>query len=167
MIQPVMVEPMDISRHSTQITQLLRLSFGDVAQAMGLTQENCPNHVAFMTEDRLLAQLANPDAHCMGIREDGCWVGFVAVAPYHGDYEITRLAVAPEYRHRGYGRALMDCACEVARSLGLEEIGLGMIYENTVLLKWYQAQGFVAAEPFRPQGVPYTVCGMAKKLQLT
>lgn len=164
MNHPVMVEPVDIARHSGEVTHLLRRSFADVAQAMGLIQENCPNHVAYMTEGRLLAQLAREDAHCLGIREDDNWVGFVAVAPYQGDYEITRLAVAPEYRHRGYGRALMDHACEVAHGLGMEEIGLGMIYENTVLLKWYEAQGFVAGEPFRPQGAAYTVCGMAKRL---
>lgn len=167
MDHPTLVESVDIALYSQEITQLLRRSFGDVAQAMGLTQENCPNHVAFMTESRLLAQLARGDAHCLGIRAGGSWVGFVAVAPYHGAYEITRLAVAPEHRHRGYGKALMDRACAVARDLGLEEIGLGMIYENTVLLKWYESQGFVAGEPFQPQGVAYTVCGMAKKLDLT
>lgn len=160
----VMVEPVDITRYSAEITHLLRRSFDGVAKTMGLTRENCPNHVAFLSEDRLLAQLAHPQAHCLGIRDNGGWVGFVAVAPYRGDYEITRLAVAPECRHRGYGSALIDHACAVAKTLGLEEIGLGMIYENTVLLKWYEALGFAASQPFRLPGVPYTICAMSKRL---
>ncbi len=158
------VVPVNIAQDYAQITRLLRRSFLGVAQEMGLTKENCPQHVAFMTEERLLAQLDRKDAHCLGIRDGSGWVGFVAVAPYHGAYEITRLAVAPEHRHKGYGMALMECACKVARQIGLQEIGLGMINENTVLKKWYEERGFVPDEPFRPQGVPYTVCGMLKKL---
>jgi ribosomal protein S18 acetylase RimI-like enzyme len=133
-------------------------------QHHGLTAENCPGHVAFITEERLLAQLDRQDARCLGIQIAGAWVGFVAVAPYRDAYEITRLAVAPEYRHRGYGRLLMDAACDAARRIGLREIGLGLVNENTVLKRWYQAQGFVAGEPFDLPGVPYTICGMLKAL---
>ena len=61
----------------------------------------------------------------------------MAVAPYGDSYEITRLAVAPEYRHKGYGRALMDKACDKARELGLESIGIGILNDNVVLKKWY------------------------------
>jgi ribosomal protein S18 acetylase RimI-like enzyme len=158
------VIPVDIVQSCAEITGLLRRSFAGVAEEMGLTRENCPYHVAFMTEERLLAQLGREDARSFGIRVDSEWVGFVAVAPYQGDYEITRLAVAPEHRHIGYGKALIDRACEVARELGLREISLGMIDENKVLKKWYEAQGFIPGEPFRPEGALYTVCGMSKKL---
>ena len=112
----------------------------------------------------MLAQLDRQGAHCLGIKENAEWVGFVAVAPYHDAYEITRLAVAPEHRHQGYGRMLMESACRVAREIGLQEIGLGMTNENTVLKNWYVAQGFVPGEPFSLPGIPYTVCGMIKKL---
>jgi ribosomal protein S18 acetylase RimI-like enzyme len=100
----------------------------------------------------------------MGIREDGRLVGFVAVAPYRDSYEITRLAVDPAFRHRGCGRALMDAACDAAREMGLSEIGLGVVNENTVLKKWYEAQGFVAGEPFVIPNAAFTACGMLKKL---
>lgn len=160
----VQVVSVDIAQSSAEITELLRRSFAGVAEEMGLTHENCPHHVAFMTEERLLAQLRRKDARCFGIRIDSEWVGFVAVAPYHGDYEITRLAVAPGHRHKGYGRALVERACDAAREMGLSEISLGMIDENRLLKKWYEAQGFIPGEPFRPEGAPYTVCGMSRKL---
>jgi ribosomal protein S18 acetylase RimI-like enzyme len=164
MKQPIEVVPVDIVRDAAEITRLLRRSFLDVAAALGLTEETCPSHVAFITQERLLAQLGRPDAHCLGIWEDGAWVGFVAVAPYHNAYEITRLAVLPERRHKGYGRALVESACQVAREMGLQEIGLGIVNDNTVLKRWYQTQGFVPGEPFELPGIPYAVCGLLKRL---
>lgn len=155
---------MNIMADSITITQLLRDSFIGIASEMGFTKENCPNHVAFITEERIIKQLGNEKTFCFGIKENGLWVGFVAVAPYGDCYEITRLAVAPAYRHRGYGRALMDKACDKARELGLKSIGLGMFNDNVVLKKWYEAQCFVAGEPFIPQGASFTACGMSKLL---
>jgi ribosomal protein S18 acetylase RimI-like enzyme len=131
---------------------------------MGFTKDNCPNHFAFITEERVLEQLNKENAFCFGIQDNGVWIGFVAVAPYGEGYEITRLAVAPDNRHKGYGRALMDTACNKARKLGLTSIGLGTLYENNVLIKWYESQGYVAGEPFVPEGAFYIVCGMRKCL---
>jgi ribosomal protein S18 acetylase RimI-like enzyme len=154
----------NIKKDYIPITRLLRDSFIGIAEEMGFTEENCPNHVAFITQERVLEQLGSDMAYCFGIRDDGKWIGFVAVAQYGESYEITRLAVMPEYRHKGYGRALMDRACDKARELGLESIGLGMLYDNVVLKQWYEAQGFVAGEPFTPEGASFTACGMSKKL---
>lgn len=159
-----MIEPVCIREHSGEITRLLRESHRDVAEQFGLTGENCPSHVAFLTEERLLDQLDREDAHSFGIREGDRWVGFVALAPYRDAYEITRLSVLPGYRHKGYGRALMDRACEKAKEIGLESVGLGMIDENTVLKNWYIQQGFIQEEPFRLPHLPFTVCPMGKTL---
>ena len=141
MAHPIEILPVDIALDSAEITRLLRRSFRGIAETMGITAENCPHFVAFITEERLLDQLGRDDAYCLGIRQDGAWVGFVAVAPYGDAYEVTRLAVAPEYRHRGYGGALMAAACDTARKIGLREIGLGLINENTILKAWYEEQG--------------------------
>ena len=154
----------NIKQESFAITKLLKDSFIEIANKMGFTEENNPNYVAFITQERLMEQLGKNNAYCFGIKENGIWVGFVAVAPYGDAYEITRLAVAPEHRHKGYGRALMDAACGKARDLGLTSIWLGTLYENKVLVKWYEAQGFVAGEPFIPTGASYAVCGMSKEV---
>lgn len=159
-----MVEAVDIRRDVDEITDLIRTSSIGVAQAFGLNEQNCPYHVAFMTRERMLGQLDRPDAYCFGIREGGEWIGFVALAPYSGAYEITRLVVLPDYRHRGYGRKLVDAACDQARKIGLQEVGLGMIDENTRLKRWYEAQGFIADEPFRSPGAAFTTCAMSKTL---
>ena len=163
-MSPIRIVPVLIAREAADITLLLRHAFLPLARDMGLTEENCPQYVAFMTRERLLAQLDHPGAYCLGIREGRQWVGFVAVAPYRDTYEITRLAVAPEYRHKGYGSALMDAACQIARRMGLTQIGLGIVNENAVLKAWYQKQGFIPGQPFCLPGVPYTICGMLKQL---
>lgn len=164
MDQQFSVVAVDVTKEGAEIAALIRQSFAGVADMLGLTRENCPTHVAFLPEEKLLVPLLQPGARCLGIRGNGRWVGFVAVAPYRDSYEITRLAVSPEHRHKGYGKALLDAACAAARAIGLDEICLGMIEGNTVLKRWYMSQGFVPGEPFRPLGLPYTVCGMSKKL---
>ena len=156
--------PVNILADGLAITQLLRNSFIGIANEMGIIEDENPNYVAFIARERLIEQLYNENAYFFGIQKNSMWIGFVAVAPYGDTYEITRLAVAPEHRHKGYGRALMDAACGKARDLGLTSIGLGTLYENKVLVKWYEAQGFVAGEPFIPTGASYAVCGMSKEL---
>ena len=159
-----MIEAIDISREVEAVGDLVRLAFSEVANRMGFSRENSPTYPAFIENQRLLDQLDRPEARAMGIRADGKLVGFVAIAP-HGDfYEITRLAVDPACRHRGYGRLLMDAACDAAREMGLSEIGLGVVNENTVLKKWYEAQGFIPGEPFSVPNAAFTACGMLKRL---
>jgi ribosomal protein S18 acetylase RimI-like enzyme len=158
------IHPVIMADNSQAISELLRASFIGIAEEMGFTQANCPNHIAFITQERLMEQLGGKNAHCFGIREEGAWIGFVAVALYDDGYEITRLAVYPAHRHKGYGRALMDRACEKARELGLDSIGLGMLYENKVLRRWYEGKGFVAGEPFTPPCASFLACGMSKRL---
>ncbi len=158
------IETIDISREVGVVGDLIRLAFSEVASRMGFTRENSPTYPAFIENQRLLGQLGKPGARAMGIRENGKLVGFVAVAPHGNGYEITRLAVDPAYRHKGYGRLLMDTACDAAREMGLSEIGLGVVNENTVLKKWYEAQGFVPGEPFSIPNAAFTACGMLKKL---
>lgn len=158
------VEPVQIATEIGEIGELIRAAFGEVADRLGFTRENSPTFPAFVSNEKLLSQLDRPEARCMGIREAGKWVGFVAIAPYGDDSEIARLAVLPECRHRVYGKLLMDAACEAARAMGIAEIGLGMVNENTVLKKWYEAQGFVAGEPFAIPNAAFTACPMSKLL---
>lgn len=158
------IETVDIASEIGAVGELIRLAFSEVADRLGFTRENSPGFTAFASDEKLLRQLDRPEARCLGIREAGRWVGFVAVAPYEDEFIVTRLAVHPDFRHRGYGRALMDAACEAARAMGLSEIGLGVLNENAVLKRWYEAQGFVADEPYPVPGAAYSACGMSKKL---
>ncbi|MBQ1234535.1 MAG: hypothetical protein IIX77_02795, partial [Oscillospiraceae bacterium] len=41
--------------------KVIRQSFATVAEAFGLTKENCPTHTSFITEDRLQRDWENND----------------------------------------------------------------------------------------------------------
>jgi ribosomal protein S18 acetylase RimI-like enzyme len=159
------IESVDIAKEIGAVGDLVRLAFSEVAERLGFTRENSPGFTAFVTDEKLLDQLDRAETRCLGIRADGQLVGFVAVAPYEDEVIVTRLAVRPDLRHRGYGRALMDAACDIAREMGLSEIGLGLVNENAALKRWYLAQGFVTyGEPYHIPGEAYSVCEMVKAL---
>ncbi len=158
------IEQINIAEELDVVGDLIRLAFSEVADRMGFTRENSPGFTAFCSNERLLEQLSQAETRCLGIWEAGKRVGFVAVAPYEDEFIITRLVVHPEFQHRGYGRALMDAACDVAREMHLTEIGLGLVNENRVLKKWYEAQGFVVDEIYPVSCAAYTVCAMTKEL---
>ena len=157
------IKEVDISSECGGIIELIRAAFADVAEQFCINRSNSPNYIAFITEDRLKEQLDRDGAYSFGIEEDGRWVGFVALVPDGGEYEISRLSVAPEYRHRGYGKLLMEHAENKAKKLGYRSVFLGIINENERLKRWYESLGFVAGKPFKPEGHVFSVCEMTKR----
>lgn len=55
---------------------------------------------------------------------------------------IDHIAVAPEARRRGHGRALLDCARQLARDLKADEILLDTWDANTDAHDFFRAAGF-------------------------
>ncbi len=56
---------------------------------------------------------------------------------------IDHIAVAPEARRKGHGRALLDAARQLARDLEVEEILLDTWEANTDAHAFFRAAGFV------------------------
>ncbi len=54
-----------------------------------------------------------------------------------GTFYINMLATYPEYRSRGIGRALMEHAEEVAKSMDIDELSLQVFNENARALEFY------------------------------
>jgi hypothetical protein len=80
------------------------------------------------------------------------------------EFEIERLAVLPEYRHRRFGAKLMIFACEKIVRDGGEKACIGIVDDNTVLKQWYEQQGFVVTDIKRFPHLPFTVCLMERVL---
>ena len=59
-------------------------------------------------------------------------------------FYIKRLAVAPFYRHKGYGKSLIDKAIAIIRRVGGREVAIGIMNQNKPLKDWYLGKGFVA-----------------------
>jgi ribosomal protein S18 acetylase RimI-like enzyme len=86
----------------------------------------------------------------LGAFEGGQLIGTVGFVRDDGDKfihkgDIWGMYVAPEFRGRGVGRALMLNAIERARKIdGLEHISLGVMRTQTVARQLYVSLGFVA-----------------------
>jgi ribosomal protein S18 acetylase RimI-like enzyme len=85
-------------------------------------------------------------------------VGYVSISKEaDGAFEIHNLAVLPEYRHKGYGKQLLDFCKAKIKELGGSKINIGIIEENKVLKNWYAANGFAHIGTKRFDTMPVTV----------
>lgn len=71
--------------------------------------------------------------------------GFVLARVMAGEAEILTLAVAPDRRRAGVGRALVRAAAVRARTLGAEALFLEVAVDNPAATRLYESEGFVRA----------------------
>ena len=137
--------------------RVIHEAFGTVAEEFGLTPDNCPTNGAFMPLTRLLEDYQKGDAMFV-CREGGAIAGFMQLSRRgQAVYELEKLAVLPEYRHRGYGKALLGFAKQEAAANGAARIHIGIIEENERLKRWYLANGFGHMGPRVFSHLPFTV----------
>jgi len=142
---------------------VIRDSFRTVALEFGLNEGNCPTHPSLITLDKLAA--LEEKAKLFGLFLNDKQVGFVAVEKADGEvYYLDKLAVLPEYRHKGYGRYLVDFVVSYVKEQGGQKVSLGMINESTVLKNWYKKLGFSETETEKFEHLPFTVCFMDMKV---
>lgn len=96
--------------------------------------------------------LAEPDAFVFVAEAGGEPVGYALVhmrAPEEtwatGDRigELESLAVLPDYRSQGVGRALVDAMFERLRELGVTHWGVGVISTNADAIRFYERLGLL------------------------
>jgi ribosomal-protein-alanine N-acetyltransferase len=71
--------------------------------------------------------------------------GFVLARALAGEAEILTLAVAPDHRRQGLGRALLEAAIGLAATLGAEAMFLEVAADNDPAIALYAAAGFAPA----------------------
>lgn len=77
-------------------------------------------------------------------------VGCVALRPLaNGVAEVKRMYVAPEWRGRGVGRALMERVVAEARARGCETLRLGTLHDMAEAQALYRSLGFRPIERYR------------------
>lgn len=142
--------------------ELLRNSFITVADDFGITRENAPTNPAFADEDSL-SKMIEKGVSLFGAYYDSRRAGFVALENAgSGCWYMERLAVLPEYRHKGIGRKLMDFAFAAVKDRGGSKISIGIIDENKVLKNWYTEYGFIETGTKAFKHLPFEVCFMEK-----
>jgi len=115
------------------------------------------NHTSFITNEKLAAKIKD-GYYPFGYFAGSKLVGFVSLCDTDGGvYELSNLAVLPEYRHCGYGKALLDFCKDKVKALGGGKITVGIIEEGAVLKNWYAANGFIHTGVKRYEHLPFTV----------
>ena len=124
--------------------EVLRTSFATVAAEFGLTKENMPGSAAFIQTERLVADKEKGIVMYV-LEENDVMVGFVALNN-KGDnvFELQSLNMVPAYRHKGYGKQLVDFCKEEVKKQGGTKISGGIIGQNVRAIDWFVGtNGFV------------------------
>jgi ribosomal protein S18 acetylase RimI-like enzyme len=156
------IKPLDFSNLSdlsdiSAAAEVICASFATVAKEFGITEQNFPNHMSFISIEKLQNHF-NWGWQMYGLYDGAHLIGYVSLSKTVGDaFELHNLAVLPEYRHKGYGRLLLDfCKTKVIESCR-SKIVLSIIEENTVLKDWYIANGFIHTGMKWFKHMPFTV----------
>lgn len=155
-----MIKQIDISELPIAV-EVIRTSFATVADEFNLTEQNCPRYTAFATNLERLQYQINAGWYMYGFYNEELLVGYVSlskVTDNENTYEIHNLAVLPDYRHKGYGKTLLDFCINKIKELKGEKIIIGIIEENKILKDWYTANGFIHTGTKKFDFFPFT-CG--------
>lgn len=147
-----------------ECVELIRRSFGTVAEQFGFTEENAPRFTAFATDkQRLVWHMMGEKRPMYAYLDDGKIVGYYSLFMQDNqECELSNLCVSPEYRYRGIGEALLKHAFRMAGELGCKKVNIGIVEENVVLRKWYEDQGCVHLGTKKFEHFPFT-CGFLEK----
>jgi len=139
---------------------VIRRAFGTVAAEMGITEQNAPLYTAFITKERLAESLKRNGVF-WGLFDGKKQTGFVLIEQEKdGTWWMKRLAVLPEYRHGGNGKALVDTAIAYARSKSEKKLYIALVNEEKVLKDWYLAMGFKETSVQKFPHLPFSVAFM-------
>ncbi|MDO4323802.1 MAG: GNAT family N-acetyltransferase [Lachnospiraceae bacterium] len=144
--------------------ELIRDSFNTVAKEFGLTYQNCPTNGAFIKTSRLVSDW-NKGNLMFGLYYDAILVGFMELELTVSDvYTLEKLAVHPDFRHLGYGTALLSYAGQIAIENHISKISIGIIEENTRLKCWYHNHGFTHTRTVHFEHLPFKVGFMEQRI---
>src|SRR5207248_1447146 len=66
----------------------------------------------------------------------------IPTEPEASEFYLDTLSVSPSYQRKGYGRQLVEAACDRARQLGHRRIALLVHVDNTAAKRLYERLGF-------------------------
>jgi putative acetyltransferase len=120
----------------------------DAAAFRRLNEAWIARHFALEAQDRRqlsdpVAAYVDPGGEILVAERDGRVVGCVALmSDGHGAYELSKMAVAPEARGHGLGRALLTAAIGWARARDADSLFLGSARKLADAVHLYEAVGF-------------------------
>ena len=97
------------------------------------------------SEASVRSELSNPLSFWLVAEEDGKLIGYVGSQSVAPEADVMNLAVAPEWRNKGIGRALMTALIAQLHSRGITALFLEVRVGNTPAQNLYRSLGFVEA----------------------
>ncbi len=158
--------PFDPLRHLGPVAELIALSFaGELGPAARHTLRQMRRMARWGSLGFLLWGVETGTSVAPGFvwLEGGRVVGNVSLrrTASPGGWMIGNVAVHPEWRGRGIGRALIEAAVETAAGRGGSWVGLEVREDNPVARSLYESMGFESVgtllELTRPAGLPWSV----------
>lgn len=86
--------------------------------------------------------MRQPHYSFLVIEEEYRVVGYIGMINTNQEGEITRIVLAEECRHRGYGSRLLENMLRWAEQLGLHEVFLEVRHSNEAAKELYKKYGF-------------------------
>lgn len=146
------------------LVETIRKSFHDVAKRFDLTQENAPRHPSNCTEELIQKDMERGVKYFI-IENENIVAGCVALECASSDEcYLERLAVLPDQRQRGFGKALVTHVLSKAKLLGVQRVNIGIIAQQIELKTWYRKIGFVETETKEFSHLPFRVTFMSYEL---
>ena len=144
-----------------ELVETIRGAFRDVAGRFGLTEENCPRHPSNCRADWIEKDMDRGVTYYV-LENKNRIVGSVALELVRpGLCNLERLAVLPDQRRRGFGRALVSHVFSEAERLGCNTVRIGVIAGQEDLKDWYRGLGFVETETRDFAHLPFRVSFMS------
>ena len=147
------------------LAETIRGSFRGVAERFGLTEENCPRHASNCTADWIEKDMDRGVTYFV-LESEGRVAGSVALERAKPEVcYLERLAVLPDQRKRGFGKALVSHVLSEAGALGCRRVGIGVIADQAELKDWYRRFGFIETENREFPHLPFLVTFMSCELR--
>jgi N-acetylglutamate synthase-like GNAT family acetyltransferase len=143
------------------LAEIIRKSFKDVAKRFGLTPENAPRHPSNCQEEWIKKDIERSVKY-FALEKEGLVCGCIAVEKANHDVcYLERLAVLPDQRKQGLGKALVEHVLSQAKLLNVQNVNIGIIAEHTELKNWYRKIGFAEGESKEFPHLPFRVTFMS------
>lgn len=142
------------------LSNIIHLSYQDVAQTFKLTKDNCPKHPSHCT-DKWIEHDLNRGVVYHILYSNGIAAGCAALEMADPDLSyLERLAVLPQFRHNGFGIKLVEYIMTTAQQMGTKTLSIGIIEEQEILRRWYESIGFERVEIKEFDHLPFNVAIM-------
>jgi len=142
------------------LAQLIHKAYRDVAQKFNLTPTNCPSHPSNCQPEWLEKSIDKGIEYFILENEKSlCGCAALEQADPNVCY-LERLAVLPPYRHKGYGRALVQHGLTAAAARGVNRVEIAIITQHADLKAWYKQLGFRATHTRAFDHLPFDVTFM-------